>query len=159
MTQLVVGASKRRELYYAAQGGLIAMLGAVRLVTGPPVSLSLAGFLPVLMVAAGCVLIVMFLVRYVRASDALVFNDDGLVIFRPPIGLVSWLRIAAVRSDRVRGRQFLHIRLDDPQLQAAANPASLRWIAGDELWFDASGIDMDVDEIIDAVTPRLTAKG
>lgn len=152
---LVVGPQRRRELFYIAQGGLVALLGGLRLATDrSPFSLSPQGLFPMLMIGAGVALIAFVLPRYMRASRGMIIDDTGVTVYRPPVGLIPWDNIVGVRADRVRGRQFLHVALRDSEGLLHRNPSAGRWLRGGEVWFDASGIDMDVSDIADEISMR-----
>lgn len=151
---VVIGPQRKRELFFAAQGGLILILGIARLMTGYSFSPSFAGVFPLLMIAAGLVVVVAFLFRYRRSALGMEITDAGLSIHRPPVGTISWRHVGGVRADRVRGRQFLHIALGDTVGFLAANPSASRWMNGNEVWFDASRLDMDVEDIAREITER-----
>ncbi len=151
---LVIGPQKKRELFFAAQGALILALGLVRIATGPDVRPTFAGFFPLLMIAVGLGILSTFLVRYWRATTGMEIGADGLLVHRPPVGFIPWTHVAGVRTDRVRGRQFLHISLREPTQFLSANPTASRWVSDSELWFDASGLDMDISDIADEIVAR-----
>lgn len=151
---LIIGPQRKRELFFASQGGLILLLGIVRVTTGHRFQPNFSGILPLLMIAAGIVLLVVFLLRYRKATVGMEIGDRGLLVHRPPVGLIPWSHIAGVRTDRVRGRQFLHIALRDTVGLLSANPSASRWTSDSELWFDASGLDMDVSDIAQEIVSR-----
>ena len=159
MSSLVIRPQNKRRYYYLGASLLLIGLGIMRLfesVGSGDTNGKILGIEPIagLMMFAGLLWGLSTLQTLMRRRDAVVMNDDGVAIWVPAVGFIEWNEIAAVRTDMVRGRSYLHIILRDPAAAIERQPSLERHMAEGEVWFDASEIDMSPRELADTIIER-----
>ncbi len=159
MNPLVIPPLNKRRYYYLGASILLVVLGIVRLVESGDLNDGILGSKLVggLMILAGLMWSALTIQTLLRRSYAVMMDDDGITIRVPQVGSIEWNEIAAVRTDMVRGRGYVHIILRDPEAVLAREPSLERHIAEAEVWFDASEIDMSPRELSETIIQRRNA--